>query len=727
MIGGLNSPQFNGIDLNNDGIEDLVIYDRKGDVLLTFLYDGDFYLYRPEYANQFPAVRNYMLTYDYNCDGIKDLFCYPTEVAVDGIEAYTASYDANNRIQFTKFLQPNYVFDVLTYAGFSNLPVNIGIPRTDIPALEDIDNDGDMDVITFDFGGSWGVYYENQSADMGYGCDSMIFTKQSDCWGRFVEPANDINLFLSPRIDSCAGKSFFTSGGRPNGNTDEGDGTSGTIRGSRHAGSTMTAIDMDNDGDKEIILGDLAFSDLTLLNNGGNPDTAWITSQDINFPSNSVHAAILDFPAAFLLDYDHDGDRDMIAARNEDSDASENYNVAWYYENTGTETLPVFDFVENDFWVKECVDHGTYASPAFFDYNADGLLDIVIGNLGLFEPGGIQHGSLYLYENIGTVDTPYFRLVDEDYLNTSAYGIRRFSPAFGDVDNDGDTDLLLGEEFGGLHYFENTAGANNAPVFANPVFNYQNIDVVQTSIPQIIDVNRDGKNDLLIGQNQGFVKYFLNTSTTSTPVFTLQPAQNNSLDAWGDVDARPIGQSQGYAAPRLIDVNGTYELFVGNIDGKILHYTDIENNGNGTGTFTLQTDHYSGVDVGEMAIFDVADINNDGDLEFVIGNGRGGITIYSEGTIWNTVSVGNVAQANTELSIYPNPANQQLSIAVELSATNHYDLLIYNAIGQLIHQQNQQRLPLQSISTAHWNNGMYVVQIRTSTGETITKKVVVQH
>lgn len=697
QIGGLNSPQFHGVDMNNDGLEDLVVFDRKGDVLLPFLYNGSDYVYAPQYVDKFPPIRYFMLTFDYNCDGIKDIFCYPIDVSVDGLAVYTGSYDANNKIQFTQKQFPSYYYHILNFPGHNNLPINIAILKTDIPALEDFDGDGDMDIVTFDIGGSWAHYYENQSADLGYGCDSLLFEKKSDCWGRFAETGVSVELILSPSIDSCIGRGVFLDGGR----------VTGGVRNSRHAGSTLTPVDMDNDGDMDIILGDLSFPDLNLLINGGNPDTSWITAQDIYFPSNSTHAAVPDFPAAFLFDVDKDGDRDMIAARNEDSDASENYFVSWYYKNNGSEALPVYDYVQNDFIVGETIDYGTYSIPVFFDHNADGLMDIVIGNLGLFQAGGVSNGALALYENVGTVDTPQYNLITEDYLNTAALGLRRLAPAFGDVDNDGDDDLLLGEEFGGLYYFENTAGTGNPATFAAPVPNYQNIDVVQASIPQIIDIDRDSKNDIIIGQNQGFIKYYRNTGTASNPTFTLQPAPNNTFNAWGDVDARPVGFSQGYAAPRVVEVNGFYELFVGNVGGEIMHFTDVEIIPNGP--FTLSSPNYAGIDIGGNATLDIADINNDGSLEFLIGNSRGGITIKSEGTLNIPIRTERV---KTNLArIFPNPTNTNLNIELADNLKD-YSIIIYNAIGQPVYQAHGLNDIRHQLNVSDWASGVYFTQIR---------------
>ena len=712
QVGGLNSPQFNGVDLNNDNQEDLVVFDRKGDVILPFLYDGNDYVYAPEYVEKFPKIKYFMLTYDYNCDGIKDLFCYPVNFPVDGLEVYTASYDNNNEIVFTQKIFYGYVCNgatgqlcnVLNYPGFGGSPVNLQVLKIDIPGLEDIDNDGDMDVVSFHSGGGYIQYYENQSQDLGFGCDSLIFEFKSECWGRIYEPSIGLNVNMSPDRDSCPYKNSFIGDGRNE----------------RHTGSSLTLVDMDNDNDMELILGDISYPDLTLLTNGGSIDTAWMVAQDLDFPSNSRHASVPDFPASFLFDVDKDGDRDLIAARNEDSDASENYNVSWYYKNIGTEQLPVYDYIEDNFLVNEMIDYGSYSMPAFFDYNGDSLLDLVVGSLGLFQSGGIQDGVLALYENIGVADTPIFKLVDEDYLNVSALTARRLAPGFGDVDNDGDVDLLLGEEFGSLFYYENTAGAGNPVNFATPVASFQNIDVVQTSMPQIIDIDRDGKNDLIIGQNQGFVKYYRNTSTNNTPVFTIQPAPNNSENAWGDVDARPTGFSLGYASPKLVDINNNYELFVGSVSGTILHYQDVETTTNGS--FTLLTDNYGLVDVGLNATLDIADINNDGQLDFAIGNGRGGISIYSDGLLINTVeptrSIANLVK------VFPNPANNQITIE-PMEGLKTFDVTIYNAIGQMLYQ-NHDLNALHQVTVADWESGIYFVQVRNN-DEVEVKTVVIQH
>src|ERR1700744_6166430 len=75
--GGFNNPQFSMGDLNNDGLQDLVVFE-PWDGVRTFINKGTAgspdYRYAPEYALNFPPIFDYLILADYNCDGVPDLF-----------------------------------------------------------------------------------------------------------------------------------------------------------------------------------------------------------------------------------------------------------------------------------------------------------------------------------------------------------------------------------------------------------------------------------------------------------------------------------------------------------------------------------------------------------------------------------------------------------------------------------------------------------------------------
>lgn len=725
--GGLNNPQYSDPDLNNDGINDLMVFDRTDGRFLTFINNGTpntvDYTYAPQYEANFPKVNKWALSRDYNCDGIPDLFARPLE-AIDGIAVWQGSYNANNELTFTRItFYPNPVWfrDVLFYYTIGGFPAALNVINTDIPAIDDIDGDGDLDVLSFRQTGGYMVYYENMSQELGYGCDSLIFEERTDCWGRFMESVSTNDVKLSPNVDSCYGTKYFLYG--KDGKNNPYDTLQGINNGGvRHAGSFTLSFDLNNDGKKEILLGDISFSNMTMLTNGYNADTAWMTAKDSDFPSYDVPIRMDIFPAAFYLDVNNDNKKDLLIAPNEPN-ASENILCTQWYQNQTSDAFPDFQYTQDDFLVGEMLDVGAGAAPTFFDYNADGLQDLVVGSHGQFTITGVGKGRLHLYGNTGTSTAPEFTLIDADYLNVSALDIKGVIPTFGDIDGDGDEDLIIGLADGTLYFFENTAGAGVAATFAPVVPQYQGIDVGTNAAPQLIDLNRDGLMDMVIGEYSGVATYHENSGTIGNPQFSVvtTPFPNNSL---GAIDVRPIGDSKGYATPQFYDNNGIYELFVGTERGQIFHYDSIDNNLNGM--FALRSDNFSNLYEGYFIKMAIADINNDGFQDFVIGNERGGIRFYSLDT--NTVSVSPnqiMSKENLEIKLYPNPTTDFIVLNFEKTIYENVQISIVNALGQVIQNQTFKSINQQErIELNRLPQGVYYCRVQTEKGNWVQAFIV---
>lgn len=702
LAGGLNNPQLSAVDLNEDGLDDLLVFDRVGDVLLPFLSDGTKYNFAPEYTAYFPNIKNWLLLRDYNGDGIMDLFGDSDVPGVDGILVYTGYYE-NGHIAYKRF-NFNWIYNIISFKLPSGSRTQLYVSKIDYPAIDDVDCDGDLDILTFNLGGGYVELYANRSVERGFGRDSLIFELTEDCWGGFFESGFNRKIDLSPTKDGCARR------------LDE------VVL--RHTGSTLLTFDVDGDGDKELILGDLTFNNLTLLTNGGNCQTAWMTQQDTIYPSYNVPFNVPTFPAAFYLDLNFDGKKDLAAAPNQ-ALISEDRQPLWRYENTGTNANPRFELRQKDFLVNEMMDIGTGANPTFVDYNADGLLDLVVGNNYVFQTSGAHQASLFLFENIGTTTAPKFNLVDEDYLSMSRFSSNtvNFAPTFGDLDGDGDLDALVGEDQGRLFYAENKAGAGKPLVFGDWQYGYQNIDVGISSTPFIADVNRDGLPDLLIGERNGNINYFQNIGTKDNAQFNASQTTAPNTERFGYVDARVPGYVAGYSAPVLVDVQGKYYLLTGTDVGEIELYGDVETNI--YDTLTTETEHFGNINVGAQTRIALADLDQDGLLEMVVGNERGGLSAFktnlpSSGTVPTTEPIENV-----DIQIMPNPATTTVQIVVNDYNNSPKSLQLFNLAGQLILQKSWKNASL-DLDISYLQPGIYIAKIELR-GRVETKKLVVIH
>jgi len=210
-------------------------------------------------------------------------------------------------------------------------------------------------------------------------------------------------------------------------------------------------------------------------------------------------------------DFDGDGDTDFIVGIN-----SGRFH---YYRNDGDNTIPDFSasfFDENDVENPlQGVDVGTNATPAAADFDGDGDVDIIAGNLA---------GTFYYFENQQVDDAisePLFDVYDNTNLSNPMNG-RTVSggssaPCAVDLDGDGDLDIVSGRADGLFNFYRNNGDAT-APTYGGagqtayftgglPV-----PDAGNNSTPAFADFDNDGDLDLLSGNSIGKFVLFINNA-----------------------------------------------------------------------------------------------------------------------------------------------------------------------------------------------------------------------
>ena len=595
LSGGLSAPQFSNLDLNNDGLEDLYIFDRNGNVQLTFLSDGAKYIFSPAYISNFPDLNDWVLLRDYDQDGIMDIFAAATIPGVTGVEVHKGYFD-NDILKFNLVEFSDRAFNILyAESGFTG---QVYASKVDLPNVDDVDCDGDLDILSFGVNGGYVAYYKNLSVERGYGLDSLIFVLQDNCWGGFYESGLTPEIALSANSGDCVEE------------------LGGTIE-PRHAGSTLLTLDLDGDSDKDFLVADISFNSMGALFNGGSCTMAWMNEQDVNFPSYDTPSAVALFSAPYYADMDLDGVKDLIIAPN-DVNNSNGSEAVWFYKNTGTNELPVFSLQNKRALLDEMIDLGAGANPTFVDYNADGLLDIVVGNIGYDLPSGDNDGRLALFENTGTADTPAFQLVDNDYLRFSQFNGQAYdyAPAFGDMDDDGDMDLVVGSDNGITFYAENIAGEGEVFEFGNIIPNWLDVDPGQHTTPTIIDFNGDGANDLIIGERNGNINYYENIGSTRQAAFNTDLSTPPNSGFVGRIDTREAGYVTGYSSPAIVKIGEELKLITGTENGKLELYN--MNTSDITTASVLEFSNFGEIKEGRFTRPAIADINNDGKLDILV-------------------------------------------------------------------------------------------------------------
>ncbi|WP_165841012.1 FG-GAP-like repeat-containing protein [Larkinella punicea] len=662
--GGINGAQYSTIHLNADTIPDLVTYDRQTSRIMTFLAEKQadasyLWRYAPQYEEQFPAITfgTWMLLVDYDHDGKKDLFTH-----TNGGLRILQNASENGKLSWKTIADPVY------HEGLSGT-LNLYINSVDIPAILDADDDGDIDILTYDINGGTANLYQNMSVERTNNPNGLDFKRIGFCWGNF-RTDGDCNEFTFGLDCIYVGNE-----------------TKGANSGARvmHNGNSMLVIDMDGDGNKDLLVAHVTCPNVSLLiNEGGNaPNTRFTTFRGAFPTANPI--SFNTFPALYSEDLNFDGIKDLIASPNTygNTDYLIDFRASnWFYKNTGTNKLPNFQYVGKSFLQEDMIDLGEGATPFLADLDGDGDMDLLVGNAGVRSDKGYQ-ASIAHFENTGTKSKPTFELRTTDYLKLSEkFLLTDLKVAIADIDGNNSLDLIFtGNSINRvpeIRYIRNQ-GVRGA-VFQLDATNVQQIPMPDRlgiiDMPTWYDVDRDGKTDLLLGKQNGTIEYHRNTGTATAPKYEL--ARQN----YGQLNVLPGATSPSIV---IIDLNGDQhpELITGTRDGNIKLYQlpDQPTNPMQLLDSTLVINELTqasdiAIPGGNLALA-AADLNDDGLPELLVGTLTGGVR-YLLNTSEKIIHTGTEEEEAKLPWVFPSPTDRFLKV----KSPNNGIVQVLNLLGQ---------------------------------------------
>jgi hypothetical protein len=379
---------------------------------------------------------------DYNGDGLLDIYlvCYSqTPQADQQAKLKDVLYRNNGDGTFT---------DVTESAGISNSMLGMGL------AVGDYNNDGWPDLYITGYGASKLYLNTGKGSFTDVTVHAGVGNKQWGTSAAFFDYDNDgyLDLFvcnyLSFDPDGKVPCDFFD--GRPYCYLSKFKGSASALYHNNHDGTFtdvsekagiaehigkglgVIAFDYNNDGKMDIFQANDGVPNFLFRNNGDGTFSEVALEADCALdPNGSVRGGM----GVDAEDLDNDGYLDIFV-----TNFSQQTNAFWHNNGDGT-----FDEKTEELGLGKVSYVMSGFGTRFFDYNNDGLVDLFVLNGHPFEPINKVFPETsyaeppFLFENTGKgfreVGALHGAPLKKSYLGRGL--------AVGDIDNDGDSDLLL--------------------------------------------------------------------------------------------------------------------------------------------------------------------------------------------------------------------------------------------------------------------------------------------
>lgn len=373
----------------------------------------------------------------------------------------------------------------------------------------------------------------------------------------------------------------------------------------------VKSIDIDGDGDLDIILANEFQGNTILLNDGGG--------NFINGTSGNLPQVIHDSEDIAMADFDMDGNLDLVFCSEDDF-------IHEYYLGDGTGSFSLASF---------SLPNSTSNAVITSDFNNDSIPDLLFGNAG--------QNTILINDGDGTFTNETSTRLPSNSNTTQDLNLA-------DVDDDGDLDIFVGNEDGNKILINNGNG-----VFADESITRLpqglNIETRKISFGDIdgdndLDLflsnvrfipNKDRQNRLWINDGNGI---FSDSTATHLPIDNEDTLDGIFVDVDGDGDLDIV------VANVMLAISGQLRIYINDGSG---HFSDDSS--------TILPQTFSANALGVIA----EDFDGDGLLDLYFcdrntGNNLKDILLMKENT-------NGVFQVNTiqELNIFPNPTFNTLN------------------------------------------------------------------
>lgn len=525
---------------------------------------------------------------------------------------------------------PDSVTRFVELTGTENPLSGINKGYQSAPAFSDVDGDGDFDMLLGVYGGVT-FYFKNTGSPA-----NAIFTEQtgesnpfdgivgtSNYYGNGLAIPVFVDLDGDTDLDLIIGSSYVNADGTPIPSTRYYENNGGVFNivpdpaiGAAvefYSNVALTFADIDNDGDLDAFAGTTGSGSYYIRCFKQEVEGIFVSSYGTWDPDLKTGNPFAGFafnkyasPSPVAADFDGDGDLDFLVGIRSNYSYDDDSNLR-YFENTdGQFTLE--DRTELNISPFGGVDVGREATPVFVDLDNDGDLDAVMGEK--------YYGRLSVFINKDGefYADPNHQLVY--ILDSVPYGwTYDVTPAFADIDNDGDQDMFVGADQG-TAFFTNDNGT-----FVYETSPLDGAQYLRNVTISFIDMDNDGDLDALVGNYTYYgplpIVYYQNDGTASNPNF-VETTPPSPFDDFGfEQDANIYAVDLDHDGDTDLVVSETYyNGWYGDDDATRTWF--FENNGNGQ--FIIPSEPII-IENTPDSFTSFADTDGDGDLDAFIGNG----------------------------------------------------------------------------------------------------------